>query len=143
MTSAPNSLNSECANCKKPLSTKSKVCCSVKCKHELSRSVRIKQWLDNPETANSALGTKRWLRAYLIEQANYKCSLCSWGEVNQFTNTIPLELDHIDGNHMNSHPDNLRIICPNCHSLTENYKALNRNKNQKSRYRYYRDKGWW
>lgn len=41
---------------------------------------------------------------------------------------IPLEIDHIDGNSENNSEENLRLICPNCHSLTATYKGANRGK---------------
>jgi RNase P subunit RPR2 len=47
----------------------------------------------------------------------YKCESCDLVEWNG--KPIPLELDHIDGNHYNNDFTNLRIICPNCHALTE------------------------
>jgi DNA-directed RNA polymerase subunit RPC12/RpoP len=36
-----------------------------------------------------------------------------------------LEIHHIDGNYLNNTIENLQVLCPNCHSLTLNYKALN------------------
>ena len=47
----------------------------------------------------------------------YKCESCGLEEWNSVP--IPLELDHIDGNHYNNNFDNLRVICPNCHALTD------------------------
>jgi hypothetical protein len=47
---------------------------------------------------------------------NHKCEICGIVEWNN--QPVPLELDHIDGNHFNNKLENLRIICPNCHSLT-------------------------
>ena len=44
----------------------------------------------------------------------------------EHTNTLPLEIDHIDGNSENNSEENLRLICPNCHSLTANYRGANR-----------------
>ena len=34
---------------------------------------------------------------------------------------LVLQLDHIDGDNTNNNLDNLRILCPNCHSQTHNY----------------------
>jgi len=36
---------------------------------------------------------------------------------------IPLELHHIDGNQTNVSLDNLQLLCPNCHTLTDNYRG--------------------
>lgn len=37
-------------------------------------------------------------------------------------NPINLELHHIDGNRKNNELSNLQLLCPNCHSQTENYR---------------------
>lgn len=62
----------------------------------------------------------------MFDKYQNKCSLCGWGETNPYTNTIPLEIDHIDGNAENNSEENLRLICPNCHSLTPTYRGANR-----------------
>jgi hypothetical protein len=49
-----------------------------------------------------------------------KCFLEIW--LNQ---PIPLELHHIDSNRYNNALENLQLLCPNCHALTENYRAKN------------------
>lgn len=36
-----------------------------------------------------------------------------------------MNVDHIDGDATNNSEDNLQLLCPNCHSLTENYGRLN------------------
>ena len=50
----------------------------------------------------------------------------AFGEINPFTKTLPLEIDHIDGNWKNNRPENLCVLCPNCHSLTPTHKGANR-----------------
>ena len=65
------------------------------------------------------------VRNYLLKINNYKCQQCGWGEINPTTLKVPLEIHHIDGNHLNNSIENLEVLCPNCHSLTSNFKALN------------------
>ena len=65
------------------------------------------------------------LKNRLINEGYFenKCSICGISEWNG--KTIPLELDHIDGNPKNHNLKNLRIMCPNCHSQTETFRAKN------------------
>jgi len=60
----------------------------------------------------------------LLEQVEYKCFICSISKWND--QKITLELDHIDGKHSNNTLENLRLLCPNCHSQTPTYKAKNK-----------------
>ncbi len=61
------------------------------------------------------------LRKAYKEKHGNKCQKCNWAEVNKFYNLIPVELHHKDGNDENNEEDNLELLCPNCHSLTEFY----------------------
>jgi hypothetical protein len=56
------------------------------------------------------------------------CELCGWAEQAE-DGRIPVELDHVNGDHHDNRLDNLRILCPNCHSL----QSTHRGKNQKRR----------
>jgi len=38
---------------------------------------------------------------------------------------LPLQLDHVSGDVLDDRPENLRWLCPNCHSQTETYCAKN------------------
>jgi len=52
-----------------------------------------------------------------------ECEVC--GIDKWLGNKISLELDHIDGDKHNHKYDNLRIVCPNCHSQTSTYRGKN------------------
>jgi hypothetical protein len=65
---------------------------------------------------------KRLLEAGLKYE---KCELCNWA-VRSLDGRIPLELDHINGNRYDNRLENLRILCPNCHSLQPTHRSRNR-----------------
>lgn len=66
------------------------------------------------------------VRKWLSEEFGEKCSKCGWGERHTVTQRVPVQVDHIDGDPNNHRPENLRLLCPNCHSLTATYGGLNR-----------------
>ena len=53
-----------------------------------------------------------------------KCECC--GNTEWLGKPIPLELHHINGINSDNRIENLEILCPNCHSFTENYRGLNK-----------------
>lgn len=73
------------------------------------------------------------IRRYLLEKFNGSCSKCGWNKINVFSNTLPLEIEHIDGNYQNNKEENLDLLCPNCHSLTPTYKGANRGQGRSTR----------
>ena len=55
----------------------------------------------------------------------YKCAICgNNGEWNG--QQLVLQLDHINGKHFDHRKENLRFLCPNCHSQTETFSGKNK-----------------
>ena len=53
-----------------------------------------------------------------------QCELCGWAELSK-DGRVPLELDHINGDRYDNRLVNLRILCPNCHSLQPTHRGRN------------------
>lgn len=68
------------------------------------------------------------LRQRLINEKifEHKCSRCK--NIEWQGQNIPLELDHINGINNDNRLENLRLLCPNCHALTDTYRGKNVNK---------------
>jgi hypothetical protein len=64
---------------------------------------------------------KRLFRAGLKKE---RCELCGWAE-SAPDGRVPVELDHINGDRNDNRLENLRILCPNCHSLQPTHRGLN------------------
>ena len=63
----------------------------------------------------------RLLRDGVKEHKCERCALTQWQGTN-----IPLEIHHEDGDRYNNNLENLRLLCPNCHALTDNYRGKNK-----------------
>ncbi|MFD7322741.1 HNH endonuclease signature motif containing protein [Streptomyces sp. NPDC059875] len=51
-----------------------------------------------------------------------RCALCGTEAVWR-SRPLPLEVDHVDGDWRNNRVENLRFLCPNCHSTTDSYRG--------------------
>tara|TARA_B100000683_G_scaffold207805_1_gene201739 strand:- start:256 stop:639 length:384 start_codon:yes stop_codon:yes gene_type:complete len=122
----------ECKHCQKEISNR-KVYCDNKCQQSYQNNILITEWLDGKNyTRKGGTSIPQWMRKYLLEDNDNKCSSCGWGETNEYTGTIPLDIDHIDGDAYNNIYSNLRVLCPNCHSLTKTYKNAGRRKSTRT-----------
>lgn len=67
--------------------------------------------------------TKSVVRKRFLKLVEYKCVICG---IDKWMNApLILEMDHIDGNRDNNEWNNLRLLCPNCHSQTETFGSKN------------------
>lgn len=64
------------------------------------------------------------IKARLFAEGHTSCDICGIKEWNG--RSITLELDHVNGDNRNHSRENLRILCPNCHSQTPTYRNRKR-----------------
>lgn len=123
----------KCINCEKELIKNNgknfKKYCSVRCQVDFITNKNIKE--------NKA--SSKTVKRFLIKKYGSKCMKCGWAEINEYSNKVPIELEHIDGNSENNELENLILLCPNCHSLTPTYKALNKGNGRHKRMERYKD----
>ncbi|NCU31035.1 HNH endonuclease [Candidatus Saccharibacteria bacterium] len=74
---------------------------------------------------SSAQSFKLKRRLYESKLKYPKCEICGWAKIS-IDGRIPLELDHINGDHSDNRIENLRILCPNCHSLQPTHRGRNK-----------------
>lgn len=55
------------------------------------------------------------------------CEECGWAKKSE-DGRLPLELDHVNGDSTDHRLENLRVLCPNCHSLKPTHRGANRKK---------------
>lgn len=88
-------------------------------------SVKTQIPLDEILVEKSTYSNSSALRQRLIQEGIfiYQCSGCNLSIWND--KPIPLELDHINGDNRDHRLENLRLLCPNCHALTNTYRGKN------------------
>lgn len=80
-----------------------------------SKEEQLKEWSQYTRTTT--------LKPHVIKERGHKCESCGLEE--WMGKLISLDLHHIDGNRMNNNINNLQLLCPNCHSYTDNFKGKN------------------
>ena len=130
---APKKIKKICINCGKPINKGASKFCSHNCQQIYNHNVYIQEWKQGMHC--DTIEVSNHVRTYLFEINENRCSRCGWGETNPYTNKIPLQIHHKDGNYRNNSEDNLELLCPNCHALTENFGALNIGNGRDYRYK--------
>ena len=101
--------------------------CDNKCQAEHQKKLKIENWLNNIELVSN----RPTIRTYLTELKGYKCEVCGISKWNN--NPITLQVDHKDGNAGNNCIDNVRLICPNCHSQQATWGGRNKGNGRAAR----------
>lgn len=84
----------------------------------------IEDYLDKGFFIQSHKLKNRLIQEGIFEHMCYACGRSRWeGQI------IPLELDHMNGDHSDNSLSNLRLLCPNCHAQTSNYRGKNKKSN--------------
>jgi len=108
--------------------------CSIQCQADRKYDQYITRWLDGQEDGmRGSTLLSRHIHRWLLEQRGEQCWECGWNKKHRLDGKCPIEVEHIDGDHTNNRPENLKLLCPNCHSLTDTYKNRNRGRGRPSR----------
>ena len=94
---------------------------------EHKQQAKLQHWLETGDIGMCPDTTIRGIyRDYILEQQNCCCAIC--GMPNEWQGKpLVFVLDHINGDAAYSARENLRLICPNCDSQLDTFKAKNKN----------------
>lgn len=114
----------KCISCESLSSNKSGYCTKA-CR----QNHEIELWLDGKLDGHQKYKHAAYVQRYLEQRSRKVCEMpdCTEQRVRDNGRHI-LQVDHIDGNWRNNKPENLRLICPSCHALTDTFAGYNKGK---------------
>lgn len=97
-------------------------------------SKNLKVQRRKPKPLDEILTKNSRYQSYKLKKRLFKaklkkpvCEECGWAKCSE-DGRIPVELDHVNGDRFDNRLENLRILCPNCHSLKSTHRGRNINK---------------
>lgn len=116
-----------CKNCGKEIVDKKyryRKFCNNYCCAEYKKKEKYKYYLEHQIEFKGKEIKYEWLKPILLNEQNGLCKICGIGtEWNG--KELHFIMDHIDGDATNNERNNLRLLCPNCDSQLDTYKARN------------------
>jgi hypothetical protein len=116
-------LSAQCLHCNKEFTYRESHQKGLYCSHQCQRDYAFSTTITQKVLTGASNVGVRTRKKVLSKIKGYCCSICNLKE--WMNKPITLQLDHIDGNSDNNDIDNLRLLCPNCHSQTETFCARN------------------
>lgn len=123
-----------CPVCGGRVQHRSQIHCSSACAIKARYDKKVVEWLCGDRRGGDWRGVFKFVRKWLGEQRGECCWKCGWGEINTNTGKVPVQVHHKDGDPLNHRPENIELLCSNCHSLTKTYGGGNRGNGRAERY---------
>lgn len=105
--------DSACLFCSKDVLSVRRFCNNI-CQKAYQHQTYISSWIAGNESGRSGMAVSAHVVRYLREMCKGSCSRCQ--ESIWLGGPIALQVDHKDGDHTNCRPENLWLLCPNCHA---------------------------
>lgn len=121
-----------CSQCNKLLYSKTQNLLCSPC----DKKKKLEEWISGRLSLSTKYGYSKLIKDYLLDKYQASCMLCGFSGKNPVTGKSVLQIDHIDGNYQNNLFHNVRLICPNCHTMTPNYGILNLGNGRKWKSKY-------
>lgn len=118
----------KCKHCQTSLTNSHSIYCGVQCQKEFEYGQYILDWKVGLKLGyvGKTKSLSNAVRKYMLIKHNNTCEECGWNKKHPVDNRPLVEIDHIDGDASNCKEENLRVLCPNCHSMTPTFRARNK-----------------
>lgn len=121
-----------CINCSKkykPVRGSIGKYCGTKCQRDFEYLQYIRRWKLGLEVGyrGKTKQISNYIRKYLLHKYKNSCQECTWNDIHPISLKPLVQIHHINGDAGNCKEENLKVLCPNCHSKTSNYGARNKN----------------